>query len=74
MLLEDFLKQFDGLDPKSEIKFRKTKYNGDPIITNSLIIDDDPAYIRKEDGPKYIIDDWNWEESEEFNFKVLVLG
>lgn len=74
MLLEDFLEQFKGLDPKTEIKFRKTKYNGDPIITNSLIIDVDPAFIREEDGPKYIIDDWNWEETEEFNFKVLVLG
>ncbi len=74
MLLEDFLKQFDGYDPKTEVKFRKTKGNGDAIITNSLIIDDDPAYIRKEDGPRNIINDWNWEETQEFNFKVLILG
>lgn len=72
MLLEDFLKQFDGLDPKTtHIKFMRLKYNGDHQLDDTVSFD--KAFIPKNCINSDTIDYWMYRSDWLCDTEIVVL-
>jgi hypothetical protein len=72
MLLEDFLKQFEGLDPKTtQIKFIRLKYNGDYQLDNTAAFD--KVFIPKNCINADTIDYWMYRSDWLCDTEIVVL-